>query len=162
MYVETPSGNLLSDSWARTVAGSARRVSDERDAPDWLLILVSLALMGLAALFLYGALAWLFEFIKTEYEAQSVWAYGTAMAIALLLGRGAYYLREVRPKWWIYPPIEIGVGLGLTALAIKPGLETTLNILVFLGAVRVIVDGITRFRNFRSEADALIAKAGSA
>jgi hypothetical protein len=118
--------------------------------------------MGLAGSFLYGVLGWVIEISKAQYKTQSIWAYVGAMVIAITLGRLAYYLREIRPKWWIYPPVEIGIGLGLGALAVKPELDPVLNILTLLGSVRVIVDGITRFRNFRSEAQALIAKKGHA
>ncbi|OLP59614.1 hypothetical protein BJF93_11060 [Xaviernesmea oryzae] len=114
--------------------------------------MLSLGFMILSAWTLYMFAGPVIEIVHDQYQHRSIAAYGTSMASAFCLARFAYYVREIRRKWWEYPAIEIGLGLGLATLAVKPDVNPLLNFMAFLASVRVTVDGIKRFREYRGEA----------
>lgn len=158
MFVELPDGeNLLMRGYARAVAGDRRAVGASAesppDMPDWLGVLISVALILIASWLLYGVVVGLFGWLLKEYNARSLWAYSVAAFCAFAIARVVFYIREVRRRWWEYPPLEIGVGLGLAAVAVRPDLHPVVNMLAFCAAVRIITDGMKRFRDFRKEVE---------
>ncbi|MGR8964217.1 hypothetical protein [Rhizobium leguminosarum] len=168
MFVQLPDGgNLLIRGYSRAVAGDRRPIdvsatdapekdtthSEPLDIPDGLGVLVSIVLILTVSWFLYGTVVWFLDWMFKGYAARSPWIYFVAAFSAFIIARVAYHVREIRRVWWEYPPLEIGVGLGLAAVAVRPDLHPVVNVLTFLGAVRIITDGIKRFADFRKEVE---------
>lgn len=52
-------------------------------------------------------------------------------------------------KWRYYGLLEIGVGMGAAAQFVRPDTGSLARVVIFAAGVRVIVDGIKRFLEFR-------------
>ena len=74
--------------------------------------------------------------------------YGLVGVSALIVGATAYWLREVR-RLRVYALTEIAVGVVMAALTLNPMPGGPLaKVLAVIGGVRIVVDGMKRFRDF--------------
>ena len=124
-------------------AGAPPAAGRERVVPD---ILLGLVLLGLLIL---GFEAFHQEILPSVPLPAWI-AYAGGAVLALLVGFGAYWVREeVRPKPMLYPVCEITVGAFLATQALHPDNEVLfVRILSFAAGVLVIVDGVKRYRLF--------------
>lgn len=76
---------------------------------------------------------------------------GTLGGAAALIGAGAYWAREVR-EHWIYPLAEIAAGIAIATQAARPDGGPIVALIAFVAAVRIVIDGMTRFVKFRAKA----------
>lgn len=124
----------------------ARNPGSVPEPSTWVLAAVVLTMTaGMAYLFCEAAL-WLMASMSVR---QAWWSYPLSAFVAGFLAIFGFYLREVRRNWWEYPVAEIGLGIALAVLAVKSDNKPIVNIIVFLAAVRVILDGIKRMRDFQ-------------
>ncbi|RUX42596.1 hypothetical protein EOA33_31485 [Mesorhizobium sp. M4A.F.Ca.ET.050.02.1.1] len=121
------------------------------DPSDWLAIPIALAIIAAMGFSAWWASDRLLETLSRQFATGGMREAALAAVVTVFIAGIAYYVREIR-RWLIYPTIEVGIGVMMAILSVKPNLPPLVNVLAVIGAVRVTIEGIKRFRDFRAEA----------
>ena len=114
-----------------------------------------IALFISALSLLVGAMVsvnWLIDNAPAAYAQKTPLAYLLAILLTIVLGTIVYLLRNVRRRWYEYPPIELGVSIALAGAALKQGTNPVLTFVALLASARVAADSIKNFYEFRKAA----------
>lgn len=99
----------------------------------------------LVAIFSFGGLAVAWPQMRaTTWIGVAVLAGGS-----VVVAGAAYWLREMRmPKPILYPIVEITLGVGISTQVAAHTDDPTVALVGFVGAVRLIIDGLKRLEEF--------------
>ena len=73
-------------------------------------------------------------------------------AIALAIAATAFWMREIK-KVQAYPFIEIAIGLGIATQVARHTDDPVVVLIGFVGAVRLIIEGLKRINDRRAQAN---------
>lgn len=129
-------------------AGKPRRTFDGPAAP-WMNYLAIAVWTPFVGLFAFASFRLIMDFTTAERLAPTTWGILGIAFGALLFGVVLYIVREA-VQTCLYPLGEIGVGMAVAATAVygTTTIDGLARLLAILTGIRIIVDGITRFRKF--------------
>ena len=128
-------------------SGMSQREWQSQSTEPWQGYLGAAIFVPLVAIAAFWAINALFWLARAQYAAPSAVIYFVVPALTFGIAILAYYLREVM-RTVAYPIIEVGVGLAASAQAVPATASDLARIVAVLAGVRIMVDGIMRFRKF--------------
>jgi hypothetical protein len=134
------------DPFIREAGGLATRRIEGKPEP-WMNYLAIFLWTPFVAIAAFGVFEGLLAFTTAEHDSYSAWGTVAVVVGVLVLGFVASVVREgVRSRH--YPLGEIGVGLAAAAVGVHSTADSLARVIVIFTSVRIIADGMIRFRQF--------------
>jgi hypothetical protein len=139
------------DKFIREPAGLGRRGYDGPSQP-WMNVLSAVLWTPFVAIVAFAVFEAFISFAETERSTPSWWGILAIAMVILSLGIVAYAVRE-RVRTRLYPLAEIGVGIAAASAAVHApsNADGLARLIAILAAIRIIVDGISRYALFHRE-----------
>jgi hypothetical protein len=129
----------------------ARRANTVSDGEQYVTLGVFAAIL---LAMMIASLEWIRANGFPHYERSMWFGYVVGILVILFLGGVAYYFREIRrPRPIFYPLVEISVGIAMATQAFRrtSDLPSIMYVVFLLAGLRIVVDGMKRFNDFRIE-----------